>query len=145
MSGGAVADAGQAPRDRYFDLLRTVAILRVIINHAFPLAVLELVFPSMGVMFALGGSLMVSSIHKSATRAVRSRLRRLLPALWLMAAIMVPLMLVTGWANRPAWPRLLLWAVPLADPPANEWGLAAAGVLWYLVTYLWLVLLSPIL
>ena len=132
-------------RDRYVDLLRAVAILRVIVNHAFPFAVLELIFPSMGVMFALGGSLMVTSIERSAVRAVRSRVRRLLPALWVMGAIMLPLMLLTGWADRPAWPRLLLWAVPLADPPANSWGMDVAGVLWYLVTYLWLVLLSPLL
>ncbi len=35
--------------------------------------------------------------------------------------------------------------VPIADPPSSEFGYAAAGVLWYPVTYLWLVLLSPLL
>src|ERR1044071_3427773 len=112
--------------------------------HAFPLAALELVFPSMGVMFALGGSLMVRSLDRSATRTIRNRVRRLLPALWVMGLILVPIMLRRGWEDHPTW-GLLLWVVPVADPPSSEFGYAAAGVLWYLVTYLWLVLLSPLL
>jgi peptidoglycan/LPS O-acetylase OafA/YrhL len=140
-----VAGTAAAGRDRYFDTLRAVAIVRVVVYHAFPFAWLELVFPSMGVMFALGGSLMVKSIDRSAAQAVRSRIRRLLPALWVMGLVMVPMMIMYGWPDRPSWPRLLLWALPIADPPANDWGASAAGVLWYLVTYLWLVLLSPVL
>ena len=134
-----------ASRDRYFDTLRTVAIVRVVLFHAFPIAALELIFPSMGVMFALGGSLMVKSIDQSAPRAVRNRIRRLLPALWVMGLILVPLMIERGWPDRPSWPHLLLWALPIASPPSSEFGYPAAGVLWYLVTYLWLVLLSPLL
>jgi len=140
-----VSDGTTASRDRYFDTLRAVAIIRVVLFHAFPFAVLELAFPSMGVMFALGGSLMVKSLDKSATRAVRNRIRRLLPALWVMGLILVPVMLLRGWPDRPSWPHLLLWAFPIADPPSSEFGYPAAGVLWYLVTYLWLVLLSPLL
>src|SRR3954452_9872416 len=132
-------------RDRYFDTLRAVAIVRVVLFHAFPVAALELVFPSMGVMFALGGSLMVKSLDRNAGQAVRNRIRRLLPALWVMALILVPLMIHRGWPDRPSWPHLLLWLVPIADPPASDFGYSAAGVLWYLVTYLWLVLLSPVL
>ncbi|GIF01369.1 acyltransferase family protein [Paractinoplanes rishiriensis] len=135
----------QPDRDRYFDTLRAVAIVRVILFHAFPFAALELIFPSMGVMFALGGSLMVRSLDRNAPRAVVNRIRRLLPALWVMALILVPVMLHHGWSDRPSWPRLLLWIIPIADPPASEFGWSAAGVLWYLVTYLWLVLLSPLL
>jgi peptidoglycan/LPS O-acetylase OafA/YrhL len=134
-----------AGRDRYFDTLRAAAIIRVVLFHAFPVAALELVFPSMGVMFALGGSLMVKSLDHSAPRAVRNRIRRLLPALWVMGLILVPLMIQRGWPDRPSWPHLLLWAFPVATPPSSEFGYPAAGVLWYLVTYLWLVLLSPLL
>lgn len=133
-----------AYRDRYFDTLRTVAIIRVVAFHAFPIAALELVFPSMGVMFALGGSLMVRSLDRSVQRTLRNRIRRLLPALWVMGLILVPLMLRRDWPDHPTW-GLLLWAFPVANPPASEFGSAAAGVLWYLVTYLWLVLLSPLL
>ncbi|MFC7533253.1 acyltransferase [Actinoplanes sp. GCM10030250] len=135
----------QPNRDRYFDTLRAVAIVRVVLFHAFPIAALELVFPSMGVMFALGGSLMVKSLDRNAGAALRNRVRRLLPALWAMGLILVPLMLHHGWPDHPSWAKLLLWVVPIADPPSSEFGFSAAGVLWYLVTYLWLVLLSPLL
>ncbi|GAA1639894.1 acyltransferase [Actinoplanes couchii] len=143
--GPAEGEDVQPNRDRYFDALRALAIIRVVLFHAFPFATLELIFPSMGVMFALGGSLMVKSLDRSAVGAVRNRIRRLLPALWAMGLILVPLMFHYGWPDHPSWPRLLLWIVPIADPPSSEFGYSAAGVLWYLVTYLWLVLLSPLL
>ncbi|MDG4826194.1 acyltransferase family protein [Asanoa sp. WMMD1127] len=132
-------------RDRWFDFLRAAAILRVVLYHMFPVAWLGLGFPAMGVMFALGGSLMAKSVDRSATRAVRGRLRRLLPALWLLAAVVVPAMLVLGWDDHPAWPAFLLWLLPIAEPPASAWAEPVSGILWYLVTYLWLVLLSPLL
>src|SRR3954447_6903846 len=136
-------------RDHYFDTLRAVAIVRVVSYHAFHVAPLALAFPSMGVMFALGGSLMAASLNRSGVHAVKSRLRRLLPALWVMGLVLVPLMLAGGWVHKPAWPQLLLWVLPLATPPAGHdignVGAEGAGVLWYLATYLWLVLWSPLL
>ncbi len=146
----SIAGAKSPARDGYFDTLRAVAIVRVVAYHAFHYAVLALVFPSMGVMFALGGSLMASSLDRSkGSTVIRGRVRRLLPALWVMGLVLVPLMLVSDWGHRPFWPGLLLWIVPLATPPAGHGGgdVAAegAGVLWYLSTYLWLVLLSPLL
>ncbi|GAB7047687.1 acyltransferase family protein [Catenuloplanes indicus] len=133
-----------ATRERYFDLLRAVAIARVVTYHMFPLTALELIFPSMGVMFALGGSLMARSLDRAARdrTVIVSRLRRLLPALWVLGLFAVPAMLLHGW-DDPPWARLPLWVLPVADPPANEFGAEAAGPLWYLVTYLWLVVLSP--
>lgn len=43
---------------------------------------------------------------------------------------------------RPARPQIVLWVVPLGDPPGNAWGEQAWEILWYLRTYLWFVLLS---
>jgi hypothetical protein len=34
--------------------------------------------------------------------------------------------------------------VPVAEPPGSAWAAPATEVLWYLVTYLWFVLLSPL-
>jgi peptidoglycan-N-acetylglucosamine deacetylase len=133
-------------RDRYFDALRAAAIVRVVLYHMFPVAWLGFAFPAMGVMFALGGSLMARSLDRSSgapDRVVANRVRRLLPALWVLGAVLVPAMLWYGWPDRPDWPRFLLWVLPLADPPGNAWAAPATEVLWYLVTYLWLVLLSP--
>ncbi len=49
-------DAGPAKgggRDRYFDALRAIALVRVVAYHTFGWAWAGLVFPSMGVMFTL--------------------------------------------------------------------------------------------
>ncbi|WP_307812942.1 glycosyltransferase [Micromonospora coerulea] len=140
-SGGA--PDGRAGRDRWFDTLRALALGRVITYHMFGAAWLSLAFPAMGVMFALGGSLMASSLDRSPQRAVSSRLRRLLPGLWALGVVLLPLMVWHGWSNRPAWLALLTWLVPVVQPPGSEWAADVTGVLWYLVTYLWFVLLSP--
>jgi peptidoglycan/LPS O-acetylase OafA/YrhL len=127
-------------RNRYFDLLRAVAILRVVVYHATEVAVLSIVFPAMGTMFALGGSLMATSLDRAGAKALRSRLRRLLPPLWMVAACFVPAMLLTGLSFD--W-HLFYWILPLGDPPTNWWGWGALLTLWYLREYLWFVLISP--
>ncbi|WP_406069673.1 glycosyltransferase [Micromonospora sp. NBC_01638] len=137
------ATAGREGRDRWFDALRALALARVITYHMFGAAWLSVAFPAMGVMFALGGSLMASSLDRSPQRAVSGRLRRLLPALWALGIVLLPLMVWHGWSDRPAWPALLSWLVPVLQPPGNAWAADVTGVLWYLVAYLWFVLLSP--
>ncbi|MGK5742253.1 acyltransferase family protein [Micromonospora sp. URMC 103] len=128
-------------RNRYLDLLRFLAIVRVVVYHVTGWASLTLVFPAMSVMFALAGSLMAASLERSGPTAVLRRLRRLLPSLWVLAAVFVPAMLLTG---LPLTPRVLLWLLPVADPPANHWGALALSVIWYLRDYLWFVLASPV-
>ncbi|HEX5541717.1 MAG TPA: acyltransferase [Micromonospora sp.] len=142
-AGAAGPSAKPRTRDRWFDTLRAVALTRVFIYHMFPVAWLSFVFPAMGVMFAIGGSLMARSIDRGAVPAITNRIRRLLPALWVLAALLVPAMLWFDWPERPAWSELLTWVIPLAVPPGSPWAEPVSTVLWYLVTYLWLVLLSP--
>ncbi|WP_422736439.1 acyltransferase family protein [Micromonospora sp. WMMD729] len=128
-------------RNRYLDLLRFLAIVRVVVYHVTGWATLTLVFPAMSVMFALAGSLMAASLTRSGPVAVGRRLRRLLPSLWVVAVVFVPAMLFTGLALSP---RVLLWLFPIADPSANGWGALALSVIWYLRDYLWFVLASPV-
>jgi peptidoglycan/LPS O-acetylase OafA/YrhL len=118
---------------------------------------LSMVFPAMGVMFAVGGSLMARSIdRKPPVDVVASRIVRLLPPLWVLAVVMVPLMLAFGWSAATEeswasdslhWPELVLWIFPILDPPHSDWDLGrdAAIVLWYIRAYLWFVLLTPLL
>ncbi|WP_213453461.1 acyltransferase family protein [Rhizomonospora bruguierae] len=131
-----------ATRDRYIDTLRALALGRVIIYHMFGVAWLSFAFPAMGVMFALGGSLMAGSLDRSPEDAVTNRIRRLLPALWVLGLLLVPAMLWHGWRDHPTWQTLLLWVVPVVQPPGNEWAAPVTEVLWYVVAYLWLVVLS---
>ncbi|WUF51539.1 acyltransferase [Streptomyces sp. NBC_00483] len=134
--------AHPAGRDRYFDALRAVALVRVVAYHCFGWAWAGLVFPSMGVMFALAGSLMARSLQRPALSVIRSRMRRLLVPFWAWGAVVVAAMLVHGW--MPGW-RIVYWVVPIGDPPGNAWGEQAWEILWYLRCYLWFVLLSPLL
>lgn len=132
-------------RNRYLDLLRFLAIVRVVVYHVTGSAMMTIAFPAMSVMFALAGSMMAASIDRSGVSAIGRRLRRLLPSLWVLAAVFVPAMLLTGLAFN--W-KLLLWVVPLTDPPAapttGDWGAISLSVVWYLRDFLWFVLVSPL-
>ncbi|MFI1725991.1 acyltransferase [Streptomyces sp. NPDC020489] len=142
---GAAEEKPKAPsagRDRYFDTLRAVALIRVVTYHTFGWAWCGLVFPSMGIMFGLAGTLMAKSLQRPPLTVVRGRLRRLLPPFWFWGFFVVLAMLVHGWI--PHW-DLVYWIVPFGDPPGSQWGVQAWEILWYLRTYLWFVLLSPLL
>ncbi|EFE69174.1 integral membrane protein [Streptomyces viridosporus ATCC 14672] len=154
---------GKPGRDRYLDLLRSVALVRVVVYHLFGWAWLTVLFPSMGVMFALAGSLMARSLKRPATSVIRSRVRRLLPPLWAFAAVVLTLLFASGWdpAKDPGqgvWGlvKLVNYLIPIGAPPypwdagalgpfESSWATQAAGPLWYLRAYLWFVLASPLL
>ncbi|WP_199550847.1 acyltransferase [Streptomyces sp. N35] len=159
---GQTGPAPKPARDRYLDLLRSLALLRVVAYHVFGWAWLTLVFPSMGVMFALAGSLMARSLKRPAWGVIRGRLRRLLPPVWLFAAVILPLMFWGGW--KPArdlggtWLlNLFMYLVPVGAPPypgsvgdptglfEGSWAEQAVGPLWYIRAYLWFVIASPLL
>jgi len=128
-------------RNRYLDLLRAVATVRVVVYHSTGWAALTIVFPAMSVMFALAGSMMAASLDRYGPGAVERRLHRLLPSLWVLAAVAVPAMLAVG--LRWDW-TVLLWAFPLQDPPATGFWMDGLAAMWYLRDFLWLVLLSPL-
>ena len=140
-------------RDRYIDTLRAGALLRVIVYHTFGFAWLPFVFPSMGIMFALAGGLVAASLDRAnhdPWKVLGKRARRLLPPLWMLGVVLVPIMIVHGWvavANEggvplDAW-ALLHWVVPLGDPGASDWGYQFTTPLWYIRAYFWFLLLSP--
>ncbi|MDX3619148.1 acyltransferase family protein [Streptomyces europaeiscabiei] len=150
-------------RDRYFDLLRGLAIFRVVLYHLAGWSWLPLVFPSMGVMFALAGNLMARSLKRPALDVVRGRLRRLLPPVWLLGVVGVTGMVAQGWGPDPYWHplwwwfHLTFWILPVSEPPyadglpgvhgfiGADWAVELAGPLWYVRTYIWFVVLSPVL
>ncbi|MFF1306616.1 acyltransferase [Streptomyces sp. NPDC058307] len=162
---GVVAPPKPAGRDRYLDLLRSLALVRVVLYHLFGWAWLTVLFPSMGVMFALAGSLMARSLKRPALSVIRGRLRRLLPPLWAFSAVVLPLMFVGGWKlsedpdHSGTWGLLQMvnYAIPIGAPPypwevgfpkdllESTWADQAVGPLWYLRAYLWFVLASPLL
>src|SRR5688572_1850035 len=120
-------------RNRYLDLLRAAAIVRVVVYHSSGWAALTVVFPAMSVMFALAGSMMVASLDRYGPGAVERRLHRLLPSLWVLVAVAVPAMLATGLVWD--W-TVLLWAFPLTDPPATGFWMEGLAAMWYLRDFL---------
>ena len=119
-------------RSRYVDTLRAVAITRVFLHHTLWISWLAVLFPSMFVMFGLAGAMTAATLErKGPATTVRSRLRRLLPPLWALAAVAIPLMLIHGWTSDQSsplvWKDLLYWVLPLANPPASSWGGAFAS------------------
>ncbi|MQS05164.1 acyltransferase family protein, partial [Streptomyces alkaliterrae] len=155
------APARKEGRDRYLDFLRTLALLRVVVYHTFGWAWLTFVFPSMGVMFALAGSLMARSLRRPALGVIRSRVRRLLLPLWIYGVVVLTILFMQGWGPAKGqegwfWLRVLCWVVPVGSPPfpwhigsesgllSDTWAVQAAAPLWYLRAYFWFVLLSPL-
>ncbi|MFD4523056.1 acyltransferase [Streptomyces sp. NPDC058470] len=152
-------------RDRYLDMLRTIALVRVIAYHLFGWAWLTVLFPSMGVMFALAGSLMARSLSRPAGGVIRGRIRRLLPPLWVFSAVVLVLMFAGGWnlskdpdhAGTWGLVEMINYVIPIGAPPfpwsigsksgllENTWAVQAVGPLWYLRAYLWFVIASPLL
>lgn len=152
-------------RDRYLDLLRSIALVRVVVYHLFGWAWLTVLFPSMGVMFALAGSLMARSLNRPALSVIRGRVRRLLPPLWAFSAVVLVLLFAGGWnpaeesSDGPTWGvvEVINYIVPIGAPPfpwhigsksgllEDTWAVQAAGPLWYLRAYLWFVVASPLL
>jgi peptidoglycan/LPS O-acetylase OafA/YrhL len=118
----------------------------VIVFHATDLQVLHVVLPAIGVMYALAGSLMANSLDRRPwLPTLGSRIRRLLPPVWLYGAVVLVFGLEATGPHEPLWSRALFWLIPLRDPSANIGNSGLVDTLWYLRTYLWLVLLSPLL
>jgi peptidoglycan/LPS O-acetylase OafA/YrhL len=138
-------------RDRYVDVLRAVALIRVTTYHALGWAWLPLVFPSMGIMFALAGGLAAASLDRADSARVfwRKRFKRLLVPFWVFAAAALAGMWALGWsvtetAGQPfSWGDAWAWVLPLSTPPSSAEAADWVSPLWYVQTYLWLVLLSP--
>ncbi|WP_051723944.1 acyltransferase family protein [Micromonospora chokoriensis] len=151
-TAGAVRSREPASdRDRYLDLLRAVALVRVMLYHVTGWLWLSLLVPAMGLMFGIAGSLMAASLDRHGPSAVLRRLRRLLLPFWVFGVITLAVLCTAGWRPLPDgmadWGELLWWVLPLRVPPVGgpSWAWAFQIGLWYVVTYLWLVLLSPVL
>ncbi len=148
------------------DLMRTVALLRVIVYHVVGIDVLTM-FASMPVMFFVAGALFARSMQsRRGIIVIRDRFRRILPSLVVFAAVLVGLYaalgLLTGsfssvetsegWVERLGIYDIVRLFFPLAsgEPPVGPgtpddpvfW---SWNPLWYIHTHLVLALLGPLL
>jgi len=133
-------------RQLYPDLLRSGAILRIVVFHFFSWPFLSYI-PSLGVMFALGGWFMANSLDKKQFgEVILSRLGRLLPVWYGFALIMF----IAGYIySAGAGTELTMstsWLFPyerLSWNLDNEYANGAIVVTWYISAYLWLLALTP--
>ncbi len=147
------ADAS-AQRDGHLDLLRLVALIGVIIYQWFGWSWTPIAIPFAALTFTIAGALLAGSLDRSAAypwTVLAKRVRRVVLPVWGLAAVAVPLMVWYGVAagagpgtgGAPDWQSMLLWAIPLFEPPSSAWGTAWTGSLWFVPAYLWLALIGP--
>ena len=141
----------QSGRNGFLDVVRTVAILRVLVWHAYGTAWISFFIASMPAMFFVAGTLMAGSLDRSGgLKVLRDRFQRLLIPLWVFSVLVIAVM-ATYAARRPDpagdldWARLIFWFFPVWDPQGSEWGVTWWAALWYLRCTTWLILLSPLL
>jgi chitinase len=143
-----------AQRAAYLDLLRLVALIGVIIYQWFGWNWTPIAIPFAALTFAVAGTLIASSLDRSAAfpwTVLAKRVRRVVLPVWGLAVVAIPLMIWygaaagagPGIASAPSWRSMLLWVVPLFEPPSTAWGTAWTGSLWFVPAYLWFVLISP--
>ena len=71
------------PRDGFLDVMRTIALVRVVIWHAFGIPWISWVIATMPMMFFVAGSLLASTLdRKPIATMYRRRLKRLLVPYW---------------------------------------------------------------
>jgi CubicO group peptidase (beta-lactamase class C family)/surface polysaccharide O-acyltransferase-like enzyme len=148
------ADAAErgATRDLFLDTIRTIALVRVMLWHAFGEPVLTYLIAAVPTMFFVSGSLLAKSLDRRPwPRVLSDRLRRILVPLWLFTAVAFVAMRV-AWLLDPSprtavpWRSIVFWIVPLGDPQGSAWeGGWMSQPLWYVRAMFWLLLLSPLL
>lgn len=139
-------------RAAHLSLLVLVALGMVLAFDVLGWSWLPAVFPATGILLAAGGAA-AAGLHDrtgSARAFYRAGLLRALLPLWIVAAVLLPVLLSHGWrANADAGSVHLsggnawLWLLPLGDPPVSTEGLAAGAGLWFVRAWVWFVLLTP--
>ncbi|MGH9225328.1 MAG: serine hydrolase [Acidimicrobiales bacterium] len=136
-------------REVFLDVLRAIAIVRVIAWHAFGVAAITYFVAAMPAMFFVSGSLLAKSFQRRRSKTVLfDRFRRLLIPLWAFGLVAwVAMALVALWSNDELpLHQALAWVFPLTDPKGTVWeGGWLSSHLWYLRTLVWLFLASPLL
>ncbi|MDQ4133576.1 MAG: serine hydrolase [Actinomycetota bacterium] len=142
----ATSDGG---RETFLDVVRAIAIVRVIAWHAFGVAAITYVVAAIPAMFFVTGSLLAKSLRRRPARTVLAdRFRRLLVPLWVFGILAWLVMALAAWQTGTRLPlhRVLAWIFPLSDPSGSQWeGGWLSSHLWYLRTVTWLLLASPLL
>lgn len=135
------APAAGRGRERFLDVLRAIATLRVVLYHATGYAQLSW-FAAMPLMFFVGGALYGKSLSRTPWRPLLHKRSRRILIPWTAWVVVVALVYaLTGeWRNVPWW-GAIGFVFPLL-PPHGPVGAAAGDLywtwmaLWYISAYL---------
>lgn len=149
-----------ADRDRLLDMLRAIAIVRVVIVHlsgatktlAWP--ALTFVAPGMPLVFFVSGALAVRSLDprrgdRSSDRTFRvDRLRRLMLPYWCLAGTVAAVVWCADLLSplrqyNVRWHMVLAAAVPVVVPKMSSRLGTFTGHLWFMSAFLVLTLVAP--
>lgn len=140
---GAESERTAGRKDALLDLIRSVAVIRVVLWHTWSWAWLSWI-PAMPAMFFTTGALLEGSLRRrSWVSVLRTRARRLFIPYWVYAVACLAVMTASGW--RPELSQVAAWILPLSDPVGSD---AFPGLwipLWYVRAYLWFLLAGGIL
>ncbi len=135
-------------RDPALDLLRAVALARIVLWHLYAQTWLTWI-AAVPVMFFVAGTL-IEPARNGYASFVTKRARRLLIPFWVYGAAVgifttiVAMKSATGHGFSGA--SLWSWIVPVTDPTSAAWTSGwLSSHLWYLRAYLWIIVLGPML
>ena len=109
-------------RDGFLDTVRTIALGRVIVWHAFGIPWISWLVATMPMMFFIAGSLLASTLDRKPIGVMyRSRLKRLLVPYWFFSACVLAFLAMVHLANPTAatvirLDQILPWVFPFTDP-----------------------------
>ena len=153
VAGEVPAAAPAAGRDRAVDLVRAVALLRVVTYHAIGLPYVMTWFSAMPLMFFIAGYFTEASLERERPAiCVRKRFVRVLLPLAPYALTIVGVFVVAGYGSQLRPANVVSYFVPLLSFPGPSGPVAVSEPLgwtfmglWYLQNYLLFVLISPVL
>ncbi len=124
------------------DGLRALALTRVVVWHVTGWIAATWVIAAVPAMFAVSGALLARSYSsRPASSVLWSRAKRLFPGFWCYSVTVLVVSRLQKEETSATW----MFFVPLAQPTSTLGGEWFTSALWYLQSYLWVVLLSPIL
>jgi len=152
---GPQVDESTGGRDRFLDLVRVVAILRVLVIHGaattgslwWPLP--SWILPGMPLVFFTAGALAAPSVRRHGAAGFHhDRLRRLLVPYWvLLATGLVVLAFGALWWGGDAWTlrplRMVDSLVPVVQPRLAPALTDLGSHLWFASTFVVLIVLAP--
>ncbi len=132
--------------------MRTIALGRVILWHAFGIPWISWIVATMPMMFFIAGSLLASTLDRKPLGVMyRARMKRLLVPYWFFSAVVLTFLALIHLSSPGPdtvlrVDQLLPWIFPFTDPTGSIWEAGwASSPLWYLRAYLWLLIISPLL